>query len=59
MKYGPVINDHYWNSKNNVDTNNNYNYVKDLENENQRLKEENLKLRKEVERLYWILTEQD
>jgi len=37
----------------------NYSYLKDLEGENQRLKEENLKLRKEVERLYWILTEQD
>jgi ABC-type oligopeptide transport system substrate-binding subunit len=59
MKFIPVINDHYWNSKNNVDTNNSYNYVKDLEDANQQLREENLKLRKEIERLRWILTEQD
>jgi len=36
-----------------------FNYIKDLEGENQKLKEENIKLRKEVERLRWILTEQD
>lgn len=59
MKYGTVINDHYWNSKNNIETNNSYNYVKDLEDANQQLREENLKLRKEIERLRWILTEQD